>query len=219
MDCPACEQVNLPDDAKFCSNCGFEMKNAHKTKEKEKTENKIYSRVQPLNYLVILNILTFNAYSGWWYFRKTVQLRETGMNINPFLRTVGLYLPILSIYCSYIMYRDAKKLVEINGIQSSYRSSIYPTAVYGALALIYSYCFFVSTGVIGTAIGLIALAGMTYLMTFVQANLNAYWSKIEPDLPIRSLNKLEQCVAIIGGLLLLVVLLQILRGMISYLMR
>ncbi len=198
--CPVCNE-KLDDGAKFCLECGFKMENAKKTPKPQKVEK--YSKAQMLLAFWLLNIATFNLYTSWWILRKSAQMKEAGIPTRPFLRLVGTAFPIASLWCVHLTLRDAKNLVEKEEIKSVYDSGGELAIVYCASNGLFLMASLSVGGIPGFALSIASVLILTYLMSKAQENLNLYWQKKQPSLPIRGLNALEVIVVLVGGLVYL----------------
>lgn len=162
-----------------------------------------YSHAQPITKLVLLSILTFGLYQFYWFYRnwKTIKA-QTGVPLSPGWRTVGLFVPIVSIF----MVNDQFKLIHTVASASGLRPRFSP----GWLTL--GYLVLTALSRLPDPWEMVELLSFLPLIP-VQRALNEYWATEQPGRAVRTrYSKGEIAVLIVGGFLMAVKVIGMLAG-------
>jgi len=164
-------------------------------------EKKVKSNAQPLWQLFLLSYATCGFYDLYWFYRNWAQLYpHNRISINPFLRTLGICIPIVGTLLIWFQLDDIQKFACQRGIDA-FGSP-------GWLTIIYLIgCGLVWTPPFepGYFIFLIMLIP-TVVLLIVQKSLNRYWEKAQPGAQIKSLNWFELGVSGLGIVFIILVL-------------
>ena len=123
-----------------------------------------YSNGQPTWTVTLMYLITLRIYTFFWvyknlrFFKKINQTKAT-----PWLRLIGLFIPILNLFIIYYFIKDVKIYAEKIGIKSRIEPGT-SLAVFVVLNLL--------------MLGFIELSS-------IQKTLNEIWAKEQPSLPTR----------------------------------
>lgn len=200
MFCSKCGKENS-DEAVYCSACGNKVGSSHvesgveEVRYKPRPEGSPTSKGMPTIKLAVLSVTTFGLYDIYWFYKQWKNLREIKqLNITPWAR--ALFAPLYS-------YSLFKHVFELAGQVSEDDQPPHPSA--GVLAAIYMSLSAASR--LPHPYWLVGF-GTTFPLIVVQDTLNYYWKKTEPNKSIRTgFSAWELVVAVVGGVILLVTLL------------
>lgn len=187
--CPFCAHEILADAVK-CQYCHMFLDN--------KSIKKQFSNAQPISRLVILTVLTFGLYEIYWFYRNWKHLKDYHkLDINPVLRTIGLFVPVLGLVLIYDQLKDIKYYSQAAGIEESFSPGM-------ILLLIIIFNIFSS---LPKPYWMLSFLSVLPLIV-VQRVLNSYWEKEQYGMPVRSkFSGGEKAILIIGVILFILGLL------------
>jgi hypothetical protein len=167
-----------------------------------------FSNAQPVWHFVLLTIATFGAYQVYWFYRNWKHFKiHKNLNISPGWRTVGLFVPILGVVLAYRQFRDIGDFAKEAGVDKTYSpewlflSWVIPQFLY---VLLPGYSL---PGPLQFLYSLLVCLLLVWPLAVMQRMLNAYWEKVQPELPVRTdFSGGEIALLIIGGILLILAL-------------
>ncbi|MCC9260811.1 MAG: hypothetical protein K8V75_00360 [Methanobrevibacter woesei] len=83
---------------------------------KETKNIKKYSEGIPIRRILLLMIVTCGLYVIYWFYRSSKFTKENGKNVNPILRTVLFFIPIVNLVAIYLLFYDIKNIVKTKDI-------------------------------------------------------------------------------------------------------
>ena len=83
---------------------------------KETKNVKKYSEGIPIRRILLLMIVTCGLYVIYWFYRSSKFTKENGKNVNPILRTVLFFIPIVNLVAIYLLFYDIKNIVKTKDI-------------------------------------------------------------------------------------------------------
>ena len=150
-----------------------------------------FSKIQPVWQFVLLVIATFGIYELFWHYRNWKYQRDYwGDNISPGWRTAGCFVPI---YGYKLIYRQFKFLATTLELES-------PELGFPFVGYFWSWFLFELCIKLPDPFGLISFLSIIFTAN-IQKKLNAYWKRVEPDLPIRRFPTIPQLLLLIMGCL------------------
>jgi len=133
------------------------------------------SDLQPLWHFVLLSITTFGLYHIYWFYRNLRYLRVyNGLDISPIKRTVGLFIPILSLLIVYNLIFDLRDFARDGGVNRLYEP--------GWIFLGYLVSLSLYT-LLPDPYWILGLLSTVVALAIVQRTLNFYWEVKQPCLP------------------------------------
>jgi len=148
-----------------------------------------FSNIQPIWQLILLHIATAGLYAIYWFYRNWSQLKyHKDLKINPVLRTLGLFVPILNVVLIYKQFKQINDFADEAGIDKTYP----PIATLGGLL------GFAALGKLPDPFWLLSFLSVLPL-ALVQTTINSYWHIEEPCLRIRKHPSIGQIVILIIG--------------------
>ena len=159
-----------------------------------------YSNVESTGKLALFTVLTTGLYFIYWSYRNWSQLKaHKNLDINPALRTVGLFIPLVNIYFTGTLIRDIRDYANEAGIK---------TFSLGLVLGMWVIFFYLGNRLAFYSNPLTALISWVLIIcliipySMVQDTLNEYWIKEQGDsLPKKGLTGGEIAVLIIGIIL------------------
>jgi predicted nucleic acid-binding Zn ribbon protein len=108
MYCKHCG-TSIPPDATFCGNCGKPSQD----NSLELSVKRGWPRV------LLFSVLSLGFYQIYWYYITSRLVKDFSKeDYSPALRTLGLFVPILSWFMVYYLIDDISQLQEEVGIES-----------------------------------------------------------------------------------------------------
>ena len=86
-----------------------------KVKETRKNIKK-YSEGIPIRRILLLMIVTCGLYVIYWFYRSSKFTKEYGKDVNPILRTILFFIPIVNLVAIYLLFHDIKNIVKTKDI-------------------------------------------------------------------------------------------------------
>lgn len=77
---------------------------------------KEYSEGIPIRRILLLMIVTCGLYVIYWFYRSSKFTKEHGKNVNPILRTIIFFIPIVNLVAIYLLFHDIKNIVKAKDI-------------------------------------------------------------------------------------------------------
>lgn len=159
-------------------------------------KNHTHSNTLPIGHFIILWLLTLSMYQAVWFGKNWFELKKhKNLDINPILRIIGLFIPILNFYLIYDQFAGIRKIAQGAGVKILYS----PILISVVFILMLMGIQLQSPFNI-----LVPLMGFLPLIC-VQKTLNAYWEKEQPHLKTRSyFTKFEIIMMVLGGCAILI---------------
>lgn len=83
---------------------------------KETKNVKKYSEGIPIRRILLLMIVTCGLYVIYWFYRSSKFTKEYGKDVNPILRTILFFIPIVNLVAIYLLFHDIKNIVKTKDI-------------------------------------------------------------------------------------------------------
>lgn len=83
---------------------------------KETKNIKKYSEGIPIRRILLLMIVTCGLYVIYWFYRSSKFTKEHGKDVNPLLRTILFFIPIVNLVAIYLLFHDIKNIVKTKDI-------------------------------------------------------------------------------------------------------
>lgn len=156
--------------------------------------NPSFSYSQKIWQFVLLYIFTFGFYFFYWFYHNNKLLYSYNkITIRPWLRTLGLIVPILNLYLIWNFFNDIKKFADKANVPS------YPSPLLLTAAFVLCCALFNLPNVY-TFLGFVSVIPLI----LVQTTLNRYWRKEQTNLPEKiKLFPIEWIICCLGGALLI----------------
>lgn len=203
--CPFCAG-EISAGAVKCRHCAEWVDGRRPARGFPQTSRQGFSNGQPVWHLVMLSLATFSLYQFYWFYRNWRHLRSyRDVSIRPGWRTLGLFVPILGYVLAYSQLRDLR---DFSG-EACDCDAYSPGWIF--------IIWFVLNALwrLPDPFWLLALSSV-WPLSIVQAVLNSYWRKEQPDLPVRTrLSGRQIFLLVIGGMALAIVLLGAIAGLIE----
>jgi len=136
-----------------------------------------YSNAQPIWKLFLLSILTVNLYNYYWYYRNWHYLRkQTGLDIKPGLRTLGLFVPILGWILVYNQFDDIRSLSVDEGVGKLFSPGL----------MIFLMILFTVASRALYQLLFITVPLSVLPIAIAQNTFNYYWKKVQPGLRMKT---------------------------------
>lgn len=155
--------------------------------ENNQTQDPKYSNAQALWKLALILILTFTLYSFYWFYRNWKHLKiHKNLDISPGWRTVGLFIPILSIFLIYEQLKDIRDLA----LQAGCKAYSSPGGITFGIIFLNIVSIVLNRSENSDVLlmfGLDFLVNLLFvsLLLFIQGTLNDYWKKEQNGLEMR----------------------------------
>lgn len=151
-----------------------------------------YSYYQPVWIFVLLSIITLGAYDIYWYYKNWVYLEKfKNIQLFPFVRTLGLFIPLINLLLIYDANKQYRNLV----IEQNIQREIYPKII----VLVIAIALFLSRA--PHPFWLFLLIG-TITLALVQSVLNDLWKHVQEGYIHKTkLSGAEIYFIIIGGII------------------
>ena len=84
--------------------------------QSSKINIKTYSEGIPIRRILLLMIVTCGLYVIYWFYRSSKFTKEYGKDVNPILRTILFFIPIVNLVAIYLLFHDIKNIVKTKDI-------------------------------------------------------------------------------------------------------
>lgn len=164
-----------------------------------------FSCAQPVWQIVALNVLTSGLYFPYWFFRNWRDLKnQLGMELNPWLRSLALVVPVLNLVMIYSQFQAIRKTAR-QKVEQCYSSPMMLTLGFLSFNLMMAFARLekmqgsINGLWLANASILFYLLLTTWILAVVQETLNNLWLTVQPDLPKKTgFSKVELAVLVIG---------------------
>ncbi len=138
---------------------------------------------------VIFFVLSAGLYAVYWFYRNWKELAAfSELKIRPALRTLGLLVPIYNFVVIYRQLAYVRKIADAERVEERY-SPFWLTAgavlTYGGSLYLLFFADRIP-GLLKLSMFMVLIVLMSLLIATVQRTLNAFWTKVQPGLPMRS---------------------------------
>lgn len=163
------------------------------------TESIDFSAARPLIKVALLNILTFNLYSYYWFYCNWEDFkgRIWDQQSSSGLKTAGLFVPIVGMVLAYRHFREIRDELWRQDIVMGFSPFIlaFGWQLRYALPRVLKTYTHLSWPIRALATYLL----ITCLLCAVQSVLNRYWQRMQPDLPMQGFSLSDKVVITLGS--------------------
>ena len=194
---PYCPNCGLQVDAgqRFCQSCGRQLESqipTQGTPDLQATPSVTpvaatqLATIIPIERVILMSVISYGLYLFYWFYVTWKQYRDyTKREAYPVWHALTLSVPVYGLFRAHAHVRTYKELAASAGVPTSLSPGWAVAAVMASGALDWGSLrmgFSSSSDDFAVAIAILDILSMvivTFLLVYVQRNLNAYWRSIK----------------------------------------